>query len=186
MARLIWKENHKLAEQTVSLACEVALQPTHMSKRDRGFMTSCLYTVSGWYTMGEILIQRTDRCYLKRFRGEGDHRDRFLKCSNSYKSSRSSVSTVFLSCLQDWPTVAVSVVLALWCCLQQEGIVCAWCVRWHGLNISTEPVWWWKEGWKERQEEARGNTLVAWTNGDAEFNISLQLPKKFALLLRET
>lgn len=77
MARLIWKENHKLAEQTVSLACEVALQPTHMLKRDGGFMTSCLYTVVIYY--GWNTYPTTDRCYLKRFGGEGDHRDRFLK-----------------------------------------------------------------------------------------------------------
>lgn len=32
MAWLIWKANHKLAEQTVSLACNSALQPTHMLK----------------------------------------------------------------------------------------------------------------------------------------------------------
>lgn len=144
MVQLIWKENHKLAEQTVSLACNIALQPTHMLKREGGFKWLHVYTVAGWYTVAEILIQwLVDVPFVCR---EGKD------CSNSTKSSRSSFSSVFLAGLQDWP---VSVVPVLWCCFQWEGIVCAWCVCWHQLNISIKPAWWWKVGWKEREEEER-------------------------------
>lgn len=33
MAWLIWKENHRFAEETVTLGCNVALQPQHMLKK---------------------------------------------------------------------------------------------------------------------------------------------------------
>lgn len=68
--------------------------------------------------------------------------------------------------------------LRLWCRLYGavfgEKALCAHDVCWHWLNISMKPVWWWKVGRKEKQEE-RGNTSVAKTNGAVEFKNMIKL-----------
>lgn len=120
----IWKENHKLAEQRVSLACNVALQPTHMLKRN-GFKwlhVSDWMIYCGWNTYPAM-----DTC--SSFCIQRDLEGKKKICSNSSKSSRSSLSTAFLSYLLERHTVAVSVVPALWCCLKVRGhCVCMMCV----------------------------------------------------------
>lgn len=102
------KKTHKLAEQTVSLACSIVLQPTHMLKREGGLKWLHDYR-AGYHTMSKIYIQwwMDSFCVQKDLGGKRNRGTRFptrpraqgpVWAEFSFPVSRTGLRSLFLWC----------------------------------------------------------------------------------------